>query len=106
MKVVLLRAAEADLRDLKRYVVTNFGEDAWRKSFKKIRDAVAMIAQHPGVGRVPPELESLHITQYQQVLAGMNRIIYERRADTAYVHLICDDRRDLKRLLMRRLTRP
>lgn len=106
MKVVLLRAAEADLRDLKHYVLGNFGQDAWRKSYTKIKDAVAMIEQHPGSCRIPVELEGLHITQYRQVLAGMNRIIYERRADMAYVHLICDARRDLKSVLMQRLTRP
>lgn len=106
MKVVLLRAAEADLRDLKHYVLGNFGQEAWRKSYTGIKNAVAMIARHPGAGRIPVELERLHMTQYRQVLAGANRIIYECRADLAYVHLICDDRRDLKALLLRRLTRP
>ena len=33
----------------------------------------------------------------------MNRIIYEHRADMAYVHVICDVRRDLRAVLLRRL---
>jgi hypothetical protein len=33
----------------------------------------------------------------------MNRIIYEVRVDVAYIHVVCDTRRDLKGLLMRRM---
>jgi len=33
----------------------------------------------------------------------MNRIISDVRGDTIHVHIVCDTRRDLKSLLMRRL---
>ncbi|WP_256327215.1 hypothetical protein [Variovorax sp. EL159] len=56
-----------------------------------------MIEVHPHAGRIPEELENLSTAQYRQVVSGMNRIIYEVRLDTAYIHLICDTRRDLKR---------
>ena len=62
-----------------------------------------MIADHPRAGRIPPELESLNISQYRQVLSGMNRVIYELRDDTAYIHVACDTRRDLQGLLMKRI---
>ena len=103
MKAVFLRSAESDLQAIKRYVLQNFGQDVWRASLVKIKDAVAVIEQHPHLGRVPAELQSLHITQYRQVLSGMNRIIYEVRGDTAYIHVVCDVRRDLKSLLLERL---
>lgn len=65
-----------------------------------------MIADHPGAGRIPLELESLGISQYRQVLAGMNRMIYEWADDAVYIHLVCDTRRDLQALLMKRIVRP
>lgn len=37
------------------------------------------------------------------MLAGANRIVYERRGNMAYVHLSCDSRRDLKNVLLQRL---
>jgi len=103
MKVMFLRSAEADLKDLRRYLIRNFGTQAWTDCYGKIRKSVAMIEAHPEAGRVPEELENLNAAQYRQVISGMNRIIYEVRADTAYIHIVCDTRRDLKGLLMRRM---
>jgi plasmid stabilization system protein ParE len=103
VKVVFLKSAEADLKDLRIYIVKNFGRDVWLTSYGKIKDCVAMIHDHPQVGRIPPELESLNIAQYRQVLSGMNRVIYEQRGDTFYIHIVCDARRDLHGLLMKRI---
>lgn len=106
MKVVFLRSAEADLKDLRRYLLKNFGTETWAASYAKIRQSVAMIEAHPQAGRIPEELEDLNAAQYRQVISGMNRIIYEVRLDIAYIHVVCDTRRDLKGLLMRRLVGP
>ena len=106
MRVVFLQSAEADLKDLRTYIVRNFGKDVRLTGYGKIKDSVAMIQDHPKAGRIPPELESLNIAQYRQVLSGMNRVIYELRDDTAYIHIVCDTRRDLQGLLMKRLVNP
>ena len=103
MKVVFLRSAEADLKDLRRYIIKNFGTDTWAASYEKIKQSVTMIEAHPQAGRIPEELENLNAAQYRQVISGMNRIIYEVRVDVAYIHVVCDTRRDLKGLLMRRM---
>lgn len=103
VRVVVLRGAEADLRELRRYVRQRFGDKAWVQSLRALRAAIGRIATHPEAGRVPDELVPLGLPQYRQVLAGANRVIYERRGDLAYVHLVCDARRDLKAVLMRRL---
>jgi len=79
VKVVFLRSAEADLKALRTYIVRNFGKDVWLATYGKIKESVAMIQDHPKAGRVPPELESLNISQYRQVLSGINRIVYEPR---------------------------
>ena len=102
-QVVILHAAEADLHELRHYVRHRFGTDSWQDTHAAIRQAMARISAHPQAGRVPDELAAQNMTQYRQVLAGMNRIIYELRADMAYVHVICDVRRDLRALLLRRL---
>jgi len=103
MKVVFLRSAEADLKDLRRHIIKNFGNDTWTVSYEKIKQSVAMIEAHPQAGRVPEELENLNAAQYRQVISGRNRLIYEVRMDIAYIHIVCDTRRDLKSLLMRRM---
>jgi len=103
VQVVILQGAEADLHELRAYLLRRFGARRWRESKQAIARALARIASQPQAGRLPEELLALNLAQYRQVLAGMNRIIYEHRADMAYVHVICDVRRDLRAVLLRRL---
>lgn len=105
VQVVFLKSAEHDLKELKGYMVKNFGEDTWQASYTKIKDAVNTIGTFPLGGNVPEELERLNLTQYRQVVSGMNRIIYEVRQDIIYIHIVCDTRKDMKSLLTRRLLR-
>jgi len=103
LRVVILQGAEADLHELRHYLLRRFGVAHWRESKEAIAQALARIASHPQAGKLPDELLALNLSQYRQVLTGMNRIIYELRGDMAYVHVICDVRRDLRALLLRRI---
>ncbi|HHL4078228.1 MULTISPECIES: type II toxin-antitoxin system RelE/ParE family toxin [Burkholderia] len=103
LRVVVLRSAEEDLKTLKRYLLSNFGSETWQASYGQIKDAIASLRAFPAQGRIPDELAHINLSQYREVVAGMNRIIYDVRGDTIHVHIVCDTRRDLKSLLMRRL---
>ena len=105
LKVVFLQSAEQDLKELRAYIIKNFGKDTWQDSYNKIRASVGGIQTYPLGGNIPEELEILDFTQYRQVISGMNRIIYEVRQDTVYIHLVCDSRKDMKSLLIRRILR-
>lgn len=105
MKIVILASAELDLHDLCTYIVKDFSAATWQKTFKQIKASIRNLASFPLLGAVPDELQTLNLTQYRQVLSGRNRIIYEVRQDTIYIHLIVDSRRDLPSFLLRRLVR-
>ena len=105
MKVVVLESAQADLVELRSYIVKNFSVTTWRATYAKLKLAIRNLAKFPQLGGIPAELETLNPTQYRQILSGMNRVIYEVRQDAVYVHLIIDTRRDLKEVLMQRLLR-
>lgn len=102
-RVVILRGAQSDLRELRRYICQRFGASAWDESLAALRTAFARLATHPRTGHLPDELATLNLVQYRQILVGINRIIYELRDRTVYVHVVCDTRRDLQALLLRRL---
>ncbi|MGK2953602.1 MAG: type II toxin-antitoxin system RelE/ParE family toxin [Thiobacillus sp.] len=104
-QVVFLKSAELDLKELQGYMVKQFGKDAWQASYAKIKNAVNTIGTFPLGGNVPEELERLNLTQYRQLVSGMNRIIYEVRQEIIYIHIVCDTRKDMKSLLTRRLLR-
>jgi plasmid stabilization system protein ParE len=106
MKTVILASAKADLHDLRCYILTSFSKEVWEKTYTKLKEAIRNVGAFPNLGAVPQELSELHIYQYRQLICGMNRIIYEVRGDTLYVHAIVDTRRELSALLMRRLIPP
>jgi toxin ParE1/3/4 len=66
---------------------------------------MGVIRAYPEGGGIPDELANLNLIQFRQIISGMNRIIYEVRGDVAYVHVICDTRKDLRNLLMKRMLR-
>jgi len=105
VRVVFLQSAEQDIRELRSYLIRHFGKDLWQASYGKIRESVETLKAFPVCGTLPAELESLHLTQYRQLVSGLNRIIYELRQDILYIHVICDTRRDMGALLTRRLLR-
>jgi toxin ParE1/3/4 len=105
VSVVFLRSAELDLKELKSYILKNFGKEAWQASYSRIQEAVGTVQAFPLRGKIPEELGKLNLTQYRQVISGMNRIIYEVRQETIYIHIVCDTRKDMKSLLTKRLLR-
>jgi toxin ParE1/3/4 len=104
-RVVFLKSAEQDLKELRNYMIREFGEETWQASLARIKDCVTTLGEFPLGGSLPEELERLNLTQYRQVASGMNRIIYEVRQQMIYIHIVCDTRKDMKSLLTRRLLR-
>lgn len=101
--VVFLRQEELDLIELKKYVCANFSQTTWQTTYKNIKTVVNELTTFPALGHTPPELHSLNLGQYRQVIAGKNRIIYEIRGMTIYIHIICDARQDMPTILFKRL---
>jgi plasmid stabilization system protein ParE len=104
-QVVILRQAEQDLRELRGYLMKTFGQAVWQSSYADIKAAILNLAAFPYSGAIPEALEQLQLVQYRQIISGSNRIIYEVREKTVYIHLVVDCRRDMKSVLMRRLLR-
>jgi toxin ParE1/3/4 len=103
--VVFLKSAEQDVKELKHYVINNFGKEAWQATLSKLRDSIKTLQTHPHAGKIPDELGTLNPPQYRQIISGMNRIIYEIRERMVYIHIVCDSRRDMQGLLNRRVLR-
>ena len=103
--VVILQSAEQDLRELRAYLIKQFGNEAWQSSYANLKAAINKLKSFPHSGSTPDALEQLNLSQYRQIISGQNRIIYEVRQKTIYVHVVVDTRRDMKSLLTRRLLR-
>lgn len=104
-EIVILESAEQDLRDLRSYLLKQFGRAVWLESFGEIKMVIDHLKTFPFSGVIPDELESINLAQFRQVMSGKNRIVYEVRQNVIFVHLIADSRRDMQTLLTRRLLR-
>ncbi|MDD5057427.1 MAG: type II toxin-antitoxin system RelE/ParE family toxin [Sideroxydans sp.] len=104
-KIVILVSAEQDMKELKSYIVNKFSLATWQDTYSKLKDSIRNLKAFPFAGSIPEELERLNLTQYRQVISGMNRVIYEVRQENIYIHIVADTRKDLKTLLAQRLLR-
>ncbi|RON10812.1 plasmid stabilization protein [Pseudomonas brassicacearum] len=101
--VVILQSAETDLKELRSYLTKHFSSQTWQVTYTALRAAIRHLATQPYAGSIPEEIERLNISQYRQILSGKNRVIYEVRDKTVYIHIIADTRKNLPTLLMKRL---
>lgn len=104
-KVVLAHQAKLDLDDLKNYIIKNHSQKSWQECLSKLKNSIKTLKTFPQAGNIPTELENINLSQYRQIISGMNRIIYEIRETTVFIYLICDSRKDMKSILTRRLLR-
>ncbi|MEI7870396.1 MAG: type II toxin-antitoxin system RelE/ParE family toxin [Candidatus Methylumidiphilus sp.] len=101
----MLESAEKDLKELRSYILKTFSVETWNNTYSQIKESIRNLGQFAQLGNIPIEIESLNLAQYRQIISGMNRIIYEIRHETLYIHIIVDSRRDMQSLLTRRLLR-
>jgi toxin ParE1/3/4 len=100
-KLQILAEAQQDTKDLRRYILKSFGAETWKQLAVTFGD----IRRFPQSGYVPAELSDFGGLHFREALSGQNRVIYEVRDDTIYIHVVTDTRRDLRTLLQKRLLR-
>src|SRR5260370_35265074 len=105
VKLRIHEGAEEDTKDLRRYILKSFGAQTWKQSAAQLALTFANIRQFPQSGYVPAELADFGGLNFREALSGANRVIYEVRDDTIYIHVVVDTRRDLRTLLQKRLLR-
>ncbi|WP_460118905.1 type II toxin-antitoxin system RelE/ParE family toxin [Pseudomonas sp. S2_C03] len=103
LKVVILQSAETDLKELRTYLTRQFSNQTWQNTFANLKTAIRNLGEQPYAGSTPEEIDKLNLSQYRQILVGMNRVIYEVRGQTVFVHIIVDTRKSLLALLLKRL---
>ena len=105
LKLLILDEAQEDTKDLRRYILKSFGAGTWKQTSAELTVTFGSIRQFPQSGYVPTELADFGGLNFPEALSGQNRIIYEVRDDTIYIHVVTDTRRDLRTLLQKRLLR-
>jgi toxin ParE1/3/4 len=101
--VQLAVSARDDLRAIHAYIAKNDSTVNAGYVAGEIVRAVLALRDFPDRGAHPPELLQMGNRAYRQIFFKPYRILYRIRANTLFVVLIADGRRDMASLLARRL---
>ena len=101
--VLLTDDAISDLKNLLRYIADNDSSESARRVLDRISKVIEGLSQQPNRGSYPKELLKLGIREYRETYYKPYRVIYRVAAESVYVYMIADGRRDLQTLLERRL---
>lgn len=95
--------AREDLRDIHAYISTNDSPESADYVAREIVRAAPTLRSSPKRGAHPPELLALGNRSFRQVFFKPYRILYRIRANTVFIAVIADGRREMASLLRRRL---
>jgi toxin ParE1/3/4 len=104
-RVVWSDAALRDYETLIDFVAERDGIEHAERLHQKIHPAILTLATAPNRCRIVPELRTLGITVYRELLVSAYRIPFRIQGRDVVVLAVLDGRRDLEELLLERLAR-
>lgn len=102
-EVSLTNDAVIDLEELDDYISSHDSPENADCVLDSIEEVIRRLGDMPERGSYPEELSQLGIKEYREVFFKPYRIIYRVIDQKVYVYLIVDGRRNMHKLLQRRL---
>lgn len=101
--VLLTDDAVRDLEDIYDYIELHQSKGKANHVLERIEKTFNSLSENPERGAYPRELIALGLREFRQIFFKPYRIIYRVMGNKVYVLLIADGRRDMQKLLQRRL---
>jgi len=102
-EVLLTQGAEQDLEAIHDYISEFDCVANANYVLDQLMDVVESLSRFPERGSYPKELVGLGIKEYRQTFFKPYRVIYRVTGSQVIIYLIADARRDVQRVLARRL---
>ena len=102
-EVLVTDDASRDLADICGFIAQHDDAEKAKYVLAQIENAFGRLAAFPFRGVTPSELAEIGVVDYREVFFKPYRIVYRVMSDSVYVSLVADGRRDMRRLLHRRL---
>ena len=102
-EVALTNDTVIDLEELDDYISSHDSPENADYVLNSIEEVIQGLGDMPERGCYPEELSQLGIKEYREVFFKPYRIIYRIIELNVYVYLIVDGRRNMQKLLQRRL---
>ncbi len=105
-RALILDAAQADFRDIKKHVKSQFGDRVWAEVNQEFKDCIRRITTNPELGTPLEELGALGFGHYRKTLVRQTRVVYAFDSQLLIVHMFIHTRRDFRTHLETRLLAP
>lgn len=102
-RIVVLDGAKEDLREVRQYVKSRFGDSVWKTVNGEYKESFKLIKSNPEIGGHIDELKDLGITNVRYVLVRQVRTVYEFDESLVLIHMFIHTRRDFGTHLFKRL---
>lgn len=96
--------AQHDLTSIVRHIAAD-DVAAARGVADRLRRKAANLTAFPSRGRIVPELKTVGVLQYRELIERPWRIVYRIERDAVFVIAVLDSRRDMETVLLERLVR-
>ncbi len=103
-RVLWTDAAKRDLEEIVAFIAADSSASAL-DVLTRIESRCSTLASLPDRGRIVPELRSIDVYTYRELIHGTWRIVYRREERRVFVIAVLDAHRNLSSLLLQRLTR-
>lgn len=102
-QIIILDSAREEFKDIKKYVVKEFGSVTWNTINAEYKKTVRLIKTSPEINAPVDELKDLGILNVRYALVRQTRIVYEFDESLVLIHMLIHTRRDFRAHLFKRL---
>jgi len=102
-RLLMTEEAEKDIIDIWSYIMINDCIDNADYVVDGLEGAIGSLEKIPQKGHVPPELERISVFNYLEIHFKPYRIIYQIAGSAVFIYCVIDGRRDIHKILERRL---
>ena len=87
-------AAKESLRQIARYINTNFGHEARRHFIQLVQETENNLKRNPNIGFVDPLFANRCLTYRSVIINGLSKLVYYTEGDTIYIAAFWDTRKE------------
>ena len=101
--IIWTEDAAEDLLDIITYQKLKYGVEKANAVYASIQKRVSSLLNYPQKGRIVPELHSIGVTSYHELIEHPWRIIYRVTETAVYIVSLLDSRRNVEEVLYKKM---
>lgn len=94
MKTIWAPQAKESLRQIAKYIQSDFGSKARKNFINEVRKRETLLKSNPNIGMIDPLFAHRQPTYRSVIINGLNKMVYYVENNTIYIAAFWDTRRE------------